>query len=291
VDLFPSRRLDVPFSTAEALPITTIERRTGRMLLDVPEVWRFRELLVFLTWRDIKVRYKQTVLGFAWAILQPLATMAVFTVFLGPLAAAPAGNVPYPLFVFAGLLPWMFFSNAITSASQSIISSQNLVTKTYFPRILIPMSAVAAGLVDLGVAFGVLLVMMPIFGWMPGLGLFVVPLLAAGLVVAALGIGSLLAALTVAYRDFRHAVPFLIQLWMFATPAIYIQAETVIGPRTRALLPLNPVYGFVTNFRRAVLSQPLDGYALALSSSVAIVLLVVGFTYFAHVEQTFADII
>jgi lipopolysaccharide transport system permease protein len=268
-----------------------IERRPGWRLLDLAELWRFRELLFFLTWRDVKVRYKQTALGAAWAVLQPLATMAVFTAFLGQLAGVPSGGVAYPLFVFAGLIPWTFFANAVGASGQSVVGNQNLVTKVYFPRLLIPMSAVAAGLVDFLIAFGMLLVLMLWYGVLPGWGLLLVPLLTAGLGVAALGVGTLLAALTVAYRDFRYVVTFLVQLWMFATPTIYMQADAVLGPKALALLPLNPAYGLITNFRQAVLGGALDWYALAVSGAVSVLLLVLGCLYFRRVERTFADII
>jgi lipopolysaccharide transport system permease protein len=277
--------------TEGSLPLTVIERRPGWHFVNIRELWRYRELFLILTWRDVKVRYKQTVLGAAWAVLQPLATMAVFTMFLGQLASVPSGDFPYPLFVFAGLLPWTFFANALTSASQSIVGSQNLVTKVYFPRLIIPISAVAVGLVDLVIAFGMLLVLMGWYGVWPGPGFVLVPLLALALMVAASGIGILLSALTVAYRDFRYVVPFLVQLWMFATPTIYLQADAVVGPRGRAWLPLNPAYGLILNFRQAVLGGPLDLYSLAVSAAVGGALFAVGCAYFRRVERGFADII
>src|SRR3990170_5667977 len=218
------------------VPKTVIRPSCGWVSLRLGELWKYRELLYFLTWRDVKVRYKQTVLGAAWAILQPLATMVVFSLFFGRLAQMPSADVPYPLFVFAGLLPWTFFSNAITAAGQSIVGSQNLVTKVYFPRLIIPMGAVGAGLVDFAITLGVLIVMMLFYGVYPGWGLLLVPFLSLGLVVAALGVGTLLSALTVAYRDFRYVVPFMVQLWMFATPAVYMHAETIGNPRWQAAL-------------------------------------------------------
>src|SRR5205807_4950387 len=178
--------------------------------------------------------------------------------------------VDYRLFVFAGLIPWTFFGNAIASASQSVVGSGNLVTKVYFPRILIPTGAVAAGLVDFAVAFGMLIVMMVWFGAAPGWGLVLAPVILAGLFLAALGVGMLLSALTVAYRDFRFVVPFLVQLWMFATPSIYMRADQVLGERGQALLPLNPAYGLIVNFRQAALGGPLDWYALSVSGAVSI---------------------
>jgi lipopolysaccharide transport system permease protein len=254
-------------------------------------LWRYRELLVFLTWRDVKVRYKQTALGASWAVLQPFATMVVFSLCFSRMAGAVSGTVPYPLFVFAGLVPWFFFSNAITSASQSVVGNQNLVTKIYFPRLIIPMGAVGAGLVDFVVAFVMLVGLMFFYGLAPGWGLLLVPVLTVCLVVAALGVGTLLSALTVAYRDFRHVVPFMVQLWMFATPAIYLQGDAMVDPRWKPWLALNPACGLIENFRAAVLGTGFDGYSLAVSATVSFVLLIVGCLYFRRVERSFADII
>jgi lipopolysaccharide transport system permease protein len=273
------------------LPVTVIERKSGWHLIDLREAWRYRELLYFLTWRDIKVRYKQTALGATWAVLQPLASMAVFTLFFGHVAQMPSDGLPYPMFVFAGLLPWFFFSNAVASASQSVIGNQNLVTKIYFPRLFIPMGSVAASLVDFAIGGGLFLTMMPFFGVAAGWGLLVVPLLVGLLVVASLGVGMLLSALTVAYRDFRYVVPFTIQLWMFATPSIYMSPEALRASRWGYLLPLNPAYGLIANLRVALLGGEFDHYALAVSGVVSCLLLVVGCLYFRRVEYTFADII
>jgi len=274
-----------------ALPMTIIEGRPGWRVIDLGELWRYRELLYFLTWRDIKVRYKQTVLGAAWAILQPLATMLVFSLFFGRVAGNPSSTVPYSLFVLAGLVPWMFFSNAIAQAGQSVVGSQNLVTKIYFPRLLIPMGAVGAGLVDLAISFAVLMVMMLWYGMAPGWSFALVPFLTFGLVIAALGVGTLLSALTVAYRDFRHAVPFLVQFWMFATPCIYMQSGISASPQLNRVLPLNPAYGLIANLRQAMLGGPIDGYSLAVSGTVGVLLLLAGCLYFRRVERDFADII
>lgn len=274
------------------LPVTVIESTHGWKVVNLRELWRYRELLYFLTWRDVKVRYKQTVLGAAWAVLQPFATMVVFSVFVGQrLASNDPGAVPYPLFVFAGLLPWTFFSYAISSAGTSIVGSQNLVTKVYFPRLIIPISAAGVGLVDFAIAFIMLLAMMAYYGIAPGLGILLAPAILVLLVTALLGVGILLSALTVAYRDFRHLVPFMVQLWMFATPAIYLPSQNVVGPRWHALLPLNPAQGLIQNFRIAVLGGSFDWYSLAVSGGVGLVLLVVGCFYFRRVERSFADII
>ncbi len=273
-------------------PVTVIQARPGWQLVDLSELWRFRELLAFLTWRDVKVRYKQTVLGAAWVVLQPLATMLVFSLFLGRLAEMPSANLDYRLFVFTGLLPWYFFSNAVTSAGQSIVGSQNLVTKIYFPRLIIPTGAVGAHLVDLVIGLALLPVFMLLLdGAQPGWGLLLAPVAIAGLVLAALGIGTLLSALTVAYRDFRYVVPFMVQLWMFATPCIYMHVDTIGNPRWKDVLPINPVYGMIVNFRAAVLGLEFDWFSLAVSSGVSVALLVVGCFYFRRVERSFADII
>ncbi len=278
------------------LPVTVIERKPGWHLLDAGELFRYRELLYFLIWRDVKVRYKQTVLGASWAVLQPLATMIVFSLFFTRMGEVKT-TVPYPLFVFAGLIPWFFFSNAITAASQSVVGNQNLVTKIFFPRLIIPMGAVGAGLVDFVVAFGMLVCLMAYFmatgKWMfePAWGILLLPVLTVALVLAALGIGILLSALTVAYRDFRYVVPFMVQLWMFATPTIYLQGNDIVGPRWQPLLPLNPAYGLIANFRVAVLGGDFDWYALAVSSVVTLLLFGAGCLYFRRVERGFADII
>ena len=282
---------DAPDPTAD-WPVTVIERQPGWRPFNLRELWRYRELLYFLTWRDVKVRYKQTVLGAAWAVIQPLATMAVFTLFLGQ-ATGLTGELPYAysLFVFAGLLPWTYFANALGSAAGSVVSNQNLVTKVYFPRLIIPLGAVGAGLVDFAIAFGMLLVLMLCHGVWPGWGVLWLPVLVGLLVLASLGMGILLAALTVSYRDFRFVVPFMVQLWMFATPSIYMQAERVVSGAWLWLLPLNPAYGLIVNFRQAILGGPLDYYALVVSAAVSVVMVLVGCLYFRRVERSFADVI
>lgn len=271
--------------------VTIIEIQKGWMPFDLVEMWRYRDLLYFLVWRDIKVRYKQTVLGVLWAILQPVLTMVVFSLFFGRLAQMPTGDVPYPLFVFAGLLPWTFFQNAVSQAGGSIVSSQNLVTKIYFPRVFIPLGTIGAGLVDLAIAFAVLLLLMLGYGVMPSWKMLLVPLLALDLLAVTLGVGVLLSALTVAYRDFRHVVPFMVQLWMFATPCVYMRTESFLSPRWNAILPLNPVFGIIENFRASSLGQPLNYYSLSVSSAISMVFLLGGCLYFRRVERSFADTI
>jgi lipopolysaccharide transport system permease protein len=273
------------------LPETLIERRSGWRLINLRELWQYRELLLILTWRDVKVRYKQTVLGVAWAVLQPLAMMIAFTLFLAQLPGIASPDLPYPLFVFCGLLPWTLFVNAITSAGQSVINNQALVTKVYFPRLIIPAAAAGAGVVDFLIGFGLLCVLMAYFGMMPGAGVLFLPLILLLLVITAIGVGTLLSALTVAYRDFRYVIPFGVQLWMFLTPCIFMQAEQVMSPAVRRWIPLNPAYGLIDNFRRSLLAQELDLYSLAVSGGVGALLLVLGSFYFRKVERNFADII
>jgi lipopolysaccharide transport system permease protein len=274
------------------LPVMVIERRRGWRFLDLREVWRYRELLLLLSWRDVKVRYKQTMLGAAWAIIQPLATMAAFSLFMGRVASAADATVPYPLFVFAGLLPWTFFAGAVGAAATSVVGNEKLITKVYFPRALVPLSAIGVNLVDFGIAVGLLGLFMVGFGVVPGWGLLLAPLVVLTLLMIAAGAGILLAALTVAFRDFRHVVPFMLQFGLFATPAIFLQDRSALGPRTQALLPLlNPVQGVVVNFRATVLGGPLDWQAWACSAVWGLALLAAGSVYFRRVERRFADII
>ncbi len=287
----PERPAPPESEREDEVPVTVIERRSGWQVVDLRELWRARELLFFLAWRDVKVRYKQTVLGAAWAVLQPFATMLVFALFLGRLGGVAENVTNYPLFVFAAMLPWSFFQNAVTSCGSSVVGSQHLITKVYFPRLLIPMATIAAGLVDFDITLVMLALMMLAYGVAPGGWIVLAPLIMVLLVLAALGIGALLSALTVAYRDFRYVVPFAVQLWMFATPCLYLDPATKIGPHGQALLPLNPAYGLILNFRQAMLGGSPDWYALAVSGAVSIALVVIGSLYFRRVERGFADII
>jgi lipopolysaccharide transport system permease protein len=277
--------------------LTVIEPQAGWGFLDFKEIWRYRELLGFLIWRDVKVRYKQTVLGAAWAVLQPLATMLVFTLFLGnAVRDKDPDAVPYPLFVYCGMLLWMSFSNAIVGASNSVVASQQLITKVYFPRILVPLGAVGTVAVDLAVGSAILFVLMTgysLAGYPVSVGwkLLLAPLFILVMGVAATGLGTLLAALTVSYRDFRHVVPFAVQLWLFATPSIFVQEGMVFGPRGQLALCLNPVHGLIVNFRAAVFNQPFDSPALGTAVALSLVLLLIGGVYFRRTERDFADII
>lgn len=269
---------------------TVIEARPGWRLLNLRELWQYRELLLLLSWRDVAVRYKQTILGVAWVVLQPLAMMAAFSLFLARVGGIAETVESYPLFVLCGLLAWGFFSSVITSSANSLVSNQSLITKVYFPRLIIPMSAAGVSLVDLGVGLALLAVVMAVFATAPGWSILLLPGIILLLGVASLGVGVLLAALTVAYRDFRYVVPFAIQFWMFATPVIYMPPE-LLGPNARALLPLNPAYGLILSFRSCVLGNDLDLYSLGISTAVAIFVLAIGALYFRKVERTFADVI
>lgn len=289
----------VPAAAAQVdhLRTTVIERQPGWRFIDPVEIWRYRELLFFFVWRDVKVRYKQTVLGALWAILQPFGMMVVFSLFFGRLAELHSGALPYPLFVFAGLLPWFFFSNAISSAASSVVGNQNLISKVYFPRLMIPLGAVLTALVDLAVASVMLVVMFVYYHcttdyqFTATWKLLLLPVLVVALTLAAFGVGTLMAALTVAYRDFRYVVSFLVQMWMFATPAIYLRTSSELNPRWGLALPLNPADGLIRNLRASLVGSELDLYALTISLLMSLFLLLIGCSYFQRVERGFADVI
>lgn len=269
--------------------VTEITPPRGWRMLDWRELWAYRELLSVLTMRDIKVRYKQTVLGAGWAIIRPFLTMVIFSVVFGQLAKMPSDGYPYPVFVYAALLPWTFFAAAISTSGQSLIGSSNLVSKVYFPRLIIPLSSVGAGLIDLLISTGILLLMMLWYGVGWTWHLLVVPLLLVAVVFAALGVGTLLSALTVSYRDFTHLTPFLVQIWMYVTPVIF--PVTLVPERWQWLLYLNPMTGLVEGFRSAFLGKPFDLAGLGISCAITIALLFTGVMYFERVERRFADII
>lgn len=265
-----------------------IQPRLGWIAVDWRELWESREILLFLVLRDVKVRYKQTVLGVLWAALQPLLTMAIFTVIFGRFAKIPSEGLPYAVFVFAGLLPWTFFSNAVTQASQSLVNQQALLTKIYLPRLFVPGAAIGGGLIDLGISGVVFLGIMLLYGVMPGWGFLAVPLLVVLTAAAALGAGLSLAALTVTYRDFRYVVPFMIQSWMYVSPVIY--PVSVVPPQWQWLLALNPMAGIIDAFRSALLGLPWNFTTLGVSTASALVFLVYGLFYFRKAERRFADI-
>jgi lipopolysaccharide transport system permease protein len=269
--------------------VTVIEPEQGWRTLDWRELWAYRELLWVLTERDIKVRYKQTVLGVAWALIQPLATMLLFSVVFGRLARIPSDGLPYPIFVYAGLLPWTFFANAISSSSNSLVGQQHLISKVYFPRLIIPLSSIGTGLIDFAISSTILMVLMAWYGIGWSFNLLAVPLLVMAVIFIALGVGTLLSALTVSYRDFRYVIPFMVQFWMYATPVVY--PASLFPEQWQWVLYLNPMAGLIEGFRSAFLDRPFDLSGIAISMSVALALFLLGVFYFEKMERRFADII
>ncbi len=269
--------------------ITIIEPSQGRISLGLSEVWKFRELIGILAMRDIKVRYKQTALGVAWSVIQPLFLMIIFSLLFGRLAKIPSDGVPYPVFVFSGLLIWNFFSSGVTNCSNSLVGSSAMISKVYFPRIAIPLASTGVSLIDFFIAAGVLLIIMVVFSVSPTWQLVLVPLFAFGTYLSVLGIGLWLSAITVTYRDFRFIVPFMMQIWMYVTPVIY--PVSFIPESFRWLIYLNPVVGWVSGARSAFLGTPIDWLACASSLALTAVLLFIGLRYFAKAEQRFADVI
>jgi len=272
-----------------ALPILEIRPTKGFLSLNLGEIWNYRELLYFLVWRDIKFRYKQTALGAAWAIIQPVMTMIVFSVFFGRLAKVPSDGIPYPVFAYTALLPWQLFAFALTESSNSLVGSQNLITKVYFPRLVIPLASVLAGLVDFFIAFIVLLGLMMFYGIRPTVSVVWLPLFILLALATALSVGLWFSALNVKYRDVRYTIPFLSQIWMFATPVAY--PSSLIPQPWRAWSGLNPMAGVVEGFRWALLGNASNpGLLLWISTGAVLLLLVGGLFYFRRMESTFADI-
>ena len=285
----------VPAPVAHAGPASAyhlrIEPSRGWVSLKLRELWEYRELLYFLTWRDVKVRYKQTVLGAAWAIIQPFFTMVVFSLFFGNLARIPSDGIPYPIFSFAALVPWTFFANGMSLSSNSLVGAANLIKKIYFPRLVIPISSVISGVVDFALAFIVLLGMMLVYGIVPTLNVIFLPLLLLLAFVTALGVGMWLSAMNVQFRDVRYTVPFLTQFWMFATPIAY-PSSLIENDLLRTLYGLNPMTGVVEGFRWALLNtDTAPGPVIIVSTLAAVALLVSGVYYFRRMEKTFADVV
>lgn len=275
---------------ATAAPVIRIEPSRGWVSLKLEELWEYRELLYFLVWRDIKVRYKQTVLGAAWAILQPVLTMLVFSLFFGRLARMPSDGLPYPIFAYAGLVPWSFFANGLSHCSDSLVGSAHLIKKVYFPRLAIPIGAVLSGVVDFALAFAVLLGMMGYYGLFPTIHALWLPLLLVLVWITALGVGLWLSALNVQYRDVRYIAPFLVQFWMFATPIAY--PSSLLGEGWRTVYGLNPMVGVVEGFRWALLgTRTAPGPLLGVSAVAALAILVSGAYYFRRMERAFADVV
>lgn len=274
----------------EKLSTLRIQPSKGWVPIKLNELWEYRELLYFLTWRDVKVRYKQTALGAAWAILQPVLTMAIFSLFFGRLAKVPSDGIPYPIFSFTALVPWTFFANGLNQSSNSLVMSANLIKKVFFPRLTIPIATVLAGVVDFIFAFAVLLVMMLGYGITPGWHVLYLPFFLLLAVVTSLGVGLWLAALNVEFRDVRYVVPFLTQFWMFATPIAY--PSSLLAEPWRTVYGINPMVGVVEGFRWALLgTKTAPGASLLVSTGAALVLLVSGAYYFRRMERTFADVV
>ena len=270
-------------------PLVVIQPSRGWKVISFKDLWAYRELLFFLTWRDVKVRYKQTALGAAWAILQPLFMMVIFTIFFGRLAGVDSAGIPYPLFALAGLVPWTFFANAITQSGNSLVGSSNLITKVYFPRLIVPSAAMLAGLVDFALAFVLFVVLMVYYGVAPTINVLFLPVLVLMTALFALGVGTWFAALNVKYRDVRFALPFLIQLWLFVSSVIL--PSSALPQKYRWLLMLNPMSGIIEGYRSALFGLPFDWPALGAAAAITAAVLLYAIYSFARVERSFADII
>lgn len=270
-------------------PLVVIQPSRGWRLVSFKDLWAYRELLFFLTWRDVKVRYKQTALGAAWAILQPLFMMIIFTIFFGRLAGVGSSGIPYPLFALAGLVPWTFFSNAITASGNSLVGSSNLITKVYFPRLIVPTAAMLAGLVDFALAFLMFCGLMVYYRVVPTIQVLFLPVLVLLTALFALGVGTWMSALNVKYRDVRFALPFLIQLWLFVSSVIL--PSSALPHKWRPLLMLNPMSGIIEGYRSALFGLPFDWTALGIATLLTFVTLIYAIYAFARVERSFADII
>ena len=268
---------------------TLIKPEESGVQLDLGELWYYRELLYFLTLRDIKVRYKQTLMGVAWVIIQPLTTVLIFTLVFNRFVRLETGALPYPLFTLSGLLLWLFFANAVTNSTNSLVSNANLITKVYFPRMFIPAASVGAGLVDLAVAFLLLMILCFYYRVALTLNLLLLPIFIFLMALLALGVGLLSAAVTVKYRDLRHALPFIIQLWMFASPVIY--PTSIVPERWKWLVTINPVAGIIEGFRACLTGGSFDWLHVAISTVIIVMLLVCSAYTFRRLEHTFADVV
>ena len=274
----------------KVIPEILIRPTKGMLPLHLGEIWRYRELFYFLAWRDIMVRYKQTVLGAAWAIIQPFFTMVVFTIFFGRLAKVPSDGIPYPIFSFCALIPWTLFAYTLNQSSNSLVSERGLITKVYFPRLILPMASVLSGLADFAIAFVVLLGMMVYYGITPTTNVVYLPIFLGFMLVTALSIGLWLSALNVRYRDIRYTIPFLTQFWLFASPVAY--SSSLVSEEWRWVYGLNPMASVIEGFRWALLGRELAvGGMMAVSAILVSVLFVLGLYYFRSMERTFADVV
>ena len=272
------------------IPLVVFEPSKGWRSLELKELWKYRELLYFLAWRDVKVRYKQTTLGVAWTVIQPLMTMVIFSLIFGQLAKLPSEGVPYPIFSYAALLPWQLFSGALTRAGTSLVGNANLLTKVYFPRLIIPLSAITAGLVDFAISFLVLLGLMFYYAIVPTWTMLLLPFLVLFAVLTALGVGLWLSALNVQYRDVQHMIPFLVQFWMFASPVAY-SAGLIPKGLWRIVYGLNPMAGVIHGFRWVLLNSKPPDELMIVSVIMVVMLLISGLFYFRRMEKMFADIV
>jgi lipopolysaccharide transport system permease protein len=283
-------RANIHQQTAGTVPTICIEPSRGWIALKLKEMWAYRELLYFLTWRDVKVRYKQTVIGAAWAILQPLLTMLVFTLVFKRLARVPSDGLPYPVFAFAALLPWNLFAGALNRSSTSLVGQSNLIAKVYFPRLVVPLSATMSGIVDFALGLVILAGMMIWYGIAPTWAVLSLPLFVILALNAALSVGLWLSAFNVRYRDVEHTIPFLIQIWLFASPVAY--PVSVVPEKWRLLYSLNPMSGVIEGFRWALLGKEHpDFQVMALSAMIVVLLSLGGLVYFKRMERTFADVV
>jgi lipopolysaccharide transport system permease protein len=285
-----SEDIVLPGFRHDAASTIVIEPTRGWAALDLREIWRYHELLYFLTWRDVKVRYKQTAIGVAWAVLQPFLTMVAFSIIFGQLVGVPSDGVPYPVFSYTALLPWIFFATALNRSSTSLVYDANLISKVYFPRLIVPIAAVLGVMVDFAIAFVILLGMMLFYGIVPGVAVLTLPLFLGLAFTTALGIGLWLSALNVKYRDIAYVIPFLTQFWLFMTPVAY--PSSIIPERWRLLYGLNPMAGVVEGFRWALLGkQDAPGGLVVVSTAVVLVLFIGGLFYFRRMEAEFADVV
>lgn len=276
------------FDITETLPELVIRPSKGWVAVNLSDLWRYRELIFFLTWRDMSVRYKQTALGVAWAVIQPFFTMLVFTIFFGQLGKIPSDGLPYPIFAYCALLPWQLFAYSLSESGNSLVANQNLITKVYFPRVVIPLSATLGGVLDFVIAFVLLLGMMIFYGIRPTVAVWTLPLFIILAIITALGAGLWLSALNVEYRDVRYTIPFLTQFWMFLTPIAY--PSSMVPEQWRTLYAINPMVGVVEGFRWALLGVgKAPGSILFVSVLMALIMLVSGLFYFRCTERTFAD--
>ncbi len=287
----PWQPIDDPAGSSCSQPVTIIERRTGWRALDLRDLWWRRELLYYLVWRDVTIRYKQSVFGIGWALIQPLGSILVFSLLFGRWVGLDeqTGEIPYPVFVFSGLLPWQLFSRSLLNASNSVVSNGHILTKIYFPRLLAPLSSLGSVLLDVSIGFVALMVMMIVFGVAVGLQVLLLPLILLLICLAALSVGIWLSAVYVAYRDVQQVAPFLISLWMWLSPVVY--PPTIVPASYRWVLAFNPMTGLIAGFRYSLLGQPMDWPALGVAAAMILVAFPVSIYYFRRKEHTFADII